>query len=198
MVDYLNNHNGGFFRFFNQQLQQQPQYQQYAQQYADQFTGQKPSSPSSDSNEDRYSPRDPQTDGANSRILNDPIDIDYVGSKVTSFPTRQQRPQKVIFQSDERVPDDQPQESNGNGHNSVYTTRGGKRLTFPSRSEKLSSAMIFPDRTGTGNLILSSDVSGHYKIIFANEEYGNRKSRKIKFQPDLQKSQTKMKFPDEE
>lgn len=184
LVYYLNNHNGGFFRFFNQQLQQPFQHQQFAQNYVNAFK----LSDHLNKNNHRFSA---VKQGINSRILNDPIDIEYVSTKVTN-PSFKQRPHKVIFQSGEQH-DEQPQESADNFYNSAFLTRGGKKLVFPNHQEIYPSkpTMIFPDRTGTGNLIINSDITGHYKIVFADEDLINRKSKKIKFQPD-----SRMKFPD--
>ncbi|XP_022189932.2 uncharacterized protein LOC111048365 [Nilaparvata lugens] len=54
-------------------------------------------------------------------------------------------------------------------------TRNGKTLTFPSKGNEVvkgGAHMIFPDRTGTGDLRLDVDEFGGYKTVhYASEDY---------------------------
>lgn len=222
LIDYLNNHNGGFFRFFNQQLLQQPQYAPQYQQLVQKYHQQRDERPSYSNEPTRSStsrthveaitPRYVTTaseKNSNSRILNDPIDIEYVGDKDFNTPTRQEQNQselklklqnKIVFQNVDQIVEPQIHENVRETFKTVRI-RQGRKFAFPGQYDKgFSYGMIFPDKTGTGNLILSSDVDGHYKILFRDDETTNRtrKLRKLRFQEDGHYSKRALKFPREE
>lgn len=213
LVNYLNNHNGGFFRFFNQQLYQQPQ---YVPQYLQLNDANKSIQPKQDTTTTatnskiykvktvNYQPNS----GFASRILNNPINIEELPTSTTPpyqnrYPKTddfvpgytRRRPKTVLFKEESAASTGATADSD----NFVFPVRTGKRFTFPDRSDKSvkstkSTGMIFPDRTGTGNLILSSDSQGNYKVTFAQENNLNRKG-KVRFLLD---NETIMKFPEDE
>lgn len=190
LVNYLNNHNGGFFRFFNQQLQHQPQYSAHLKKYLNETD--------KELRDLKLTPRLPKL-GFASRILNDPIDILEIGKygKIanTRLPVRNVDYNKVVSQY--QPPADLAYDNNE--QNSVFPTRKDKKISFPGRVTKSFTAnvMIFPDRTGTGNLILSEDPAVGLKISFVGEAPEKSKS-KVKFLYDNERYGKKMRFPVDE
>lgn len=196
LVNYLNNHNGGFFRFFNQQLYQQPQYTPQYLKLTNVNKVNKAIEPKQDSKiykvktiDYQYSPQYTKY-GFTSRILNNPLNIEEVPTAAPTLPVSIRYPKKISFR-DETVAENDFSSSN----NVISPTRTGKRFSFPERADKSvkSTGMIFPDRTGTGNLILSADSLGKYRIIFANEP--DIRKGKIKFLSDNDRV---MRFPEDE
>lgn len=64
-------------------------------------------------------------------------------------------------------------------------TRGGKGLKFPAASQ--SVPMVFPDRTGTGDLRLQLDEFGGYKTVY----YASTRDQTIK--PNIFRNQRELK-----
>lgn len=209
LVDYLNNHNGGFFRFFNQQLQYTPQYQQSLRKrnnndndHNGNNNKRKKLRKNKTYNDERSkkSITYPRKYGFAPRIMNNPVNIETIDdylSKITNTnqPTRDHK-NKFVFLSTENKPKDLLTHSSDN-YKLLFPTRSAKKISFPEKSGA-SNEMIFPDRTGTGNLILSDDSNGKYRIIFADEGKLNRRKNKIKFSTETKEQKLKTKFPQEE
>lgn len=174
LVDYLNNHNGGFFKFFGgvpqqpYQPDQQPYYPPYPQHYPQNDYGY-PSRPykkrpypyrtGPNYQDSAYSPDDPYsaynyagaTQFYQERIQNHPYPILSVqghDSPLTYQPSAYHNPQQT---SDKLVFPD--------------SNRSGKSLTFPTDHRQQSShsyGNFFPDRTGTGKLLLDNQGVHYY------------------------------------
>lgn len=189
LVNYLNNHNGGFFRFFNhQQLLHQPQYAPQYQQFLQKTYDQRNSSEirSGSTNRNQLVSRFHKNKGFTSRILNDPIDIleiahtDDAGITLSNVPPkygiRDDYKKKIIFRPASHhqwIITDKEQDFKA-AQSSRIDSRKGKKFSFPEQSISSSSdsgnVMIFPDRTGTGNLILKDGFNDDYKIVFVDEQ----------------------------
>lgn len=200
LINYLNNHNGGFFRFFNQQLPQ------YAPQYAP-VRGQPPYPPQSPFNPQRpfnhnpnypanYAPGYPSNYAPNNyvppqqhfgyktrsdragnqqspRILSGSASQYYDVPSVQDLPLNSYRPPMTFPEDDQH------------GANSVVP------FTFPTNHRDRQAKrvkMIFPDRTGTGGLRADVDQYGNYKgvyyadgaIKFVDEGDDNKRPSKIR------------------
>lgn len=192
LVNYLNNHNGGFFKFFNRQLQHQPNYSPYFNKYLNDTD--------KELRDLKLTPRLPKV-GFASRILNDPIDIVEIGhyGKIanTRLPIHDVDYDKAVLTQHHQPQSDLAYDNNE--QNSVYSTRKAKKISFPGKMTKSFTAnvMIFPDRTGTGNLILSEDPAVGLKISFVGEPSEKGKP-KVKFLYDSERHSKKMRFPEDE
>lgn len=195
LVNYLNNHNGGFFRFFNRQLRRQPHYPPHVHKRLN-ATDEEVRGGGGDLH---FSPRLRKL-GFAARILNDPIEIEDIGQyygKIANI--RQQIRDPPQYQSPAADP-----VVDGNEQNSALPARKAKKIAFPGRPAKsafvTANVMIFPDRTGTGNLVLSGDPSVGLKISFADDDTAPEtgKTSKVKFLYDRQRYPKKMRFPEDE
>lgn len=199
LIHYLNNHNGGFFRFFNQQLYQQPQYvPHYLKLQNDKkFSDSKYDNKIHSVNTINYQPVSPKQSkyGFSSRILNDPIRIEQIESKITnngeSKITNNRKAKRITF-------NEEPGQHNDlySSNNFLIPSRAGRKFVFPREENSFSKiSSFFPDRTGTGNLILTADKDGKFKVMFASELDNNRKSKAIRFLSD---NRRQMRFPQDE
>lgn len=185
LVNYLNNHNGGFFQFFNNHPHHQPHYHDYPDHTNDE-RGFKHSYRRS-----RY--------GFASRILNNAADHDdtYYFDRTPSSNL------PISSENYGRPTPASPQfygESDDASYNPLYPSRNGKKFSFPGQVRESQSfsanVMIFPDRTGTGNLVLSGDPSGGLKISYGPAADSlARDSSKVKFSNNRKRYVKTMQFP---
>ncbi|XP_054272757.1 calcium-binding protein P-like [Macrosteles quadrilineatus] len=265
LVDYLNNHNGGFFRFFNQQLQQYaPQYQQYYPQGPPPYPGQgvPPPYPPQGAYPPQgpyplqrpYPPQRPPPPYAQGAFPPQRPSSQYPQRPLRPYPSYpspglpqqyssqhqkyqsriQNKPENILeynYYTSNPVDEDanrqafaafQNQDSGKNKSKLVFpdqgaqstrlqSTRTGKTLLFPvddSRDQLVSNrlpaerpiSMIFPDRTGTGDLRLDVDEFGNYKTVYYESlqhfDNSNRGSRQVAFpSKTMQFPKKTMQFP---
>ncbi|BES93832.1 Hypothetical protein NTJ_06641 [Nesidiocoris tenuis] len=214
LVDYLNNHNGGFFRFFSGPPQQgyQPEYPQPAypsqgyQPYPDQ--GYEPDYPQQGYGQ--YPPR-PHKKRPYSYDLNqkpyyqdsayrpdDPYSAyNYAGANNFYQERIQNRPYPVLSIKGHESPvayqpsnyHYQGSQQVSNSDKLVFPGRTGKSVVFPQNDRKTynSNKDFFPDRTGTGKLLLDS-FGVHYSNNGPPDLVNFRDQRSVKFP-------STMKFP---
>lgn len=191
LINYLNNHNGGFFRFFNQQLPQyapqyvpfqrpgheQPSYQQppYQQPPYQRPPYQQPlyqQPPYQQQYASQYT-RPQQHFGGGYKARADRGGLDnYVdqrprilsgsASQFYDVPSVHDLPLDVTGSSTMIFPSDD--------HGSGAGSGSALKFTFPSDNGGNRQAkrvkMIFPDRTGTGGLRADLDKYGNYKGVY--------------------------------
>lgn len=162
LVNYLNNYNGGFFRYFNGNPRPHPSLQQqYYQGYPQRYYPQKRILTNSITN--KYPYRFPYEHDSGNRLSNGikfPAD-DVVSNSIDSgFYTKQ------AYKSTKTLTF--PDGTSGDGR--YYKNfRGAKTLSFPDahydrgldfqmvRPSHVASPYIFPTRTGTGELLLDTE-----------------------------------------
>ncbi|KAI5726714.1 hypothetical protein M8J76_007382 [Diaphorina citri] len=230
LVDYLNNHNGGFFRFFNQQLPHIPQYAPFYQNnYQSNLQGSFGNQQNGFYNKQPYRKFKKFTklyDTENSKKLPSQYadkNQNYEYYKEPRILYGKETNNKVTF--DTLPPYDFSSGSEGNFHSVASTDisphRGGKKLKFqelegpevshtntnhmffPSESQnshtfifpseeyggqfqqsfnyRRPKAMTFPDKTGTGTLILDVDKYGNYVVRKDREEPLLESVNKVRF-----------------
>lgn len=221
LVDYLNNHNGGFFRFFNgqnlqdpqqqQQQQQDPQQQQQSQQQQlnigqlTQLLGRPPNyfnyrRPINNRYHNRYGYYDPYygrqngndsfaSNDTQARIQNKP----NIQAEQTNFPNRHPdggwifpgNSPEAIFYGLNTIPDDSkrlifPEDTGRKPKVLLFPEQVQQNLYYPMPLPYYDhSKMIFPDRTGTGNLKFDSDkLTNSYNYNnYQNNNYYSRPAR---------------------
>lgn len=170
LVNYLNNHNGGFFRFFNHQPHHQPHNSYGFLDNANHDRGFKYSSAS------KY--------GFASRILNNAADHEDTSyyDKITNPLVSNEDYSRLPISSENYAQFYGPSDDANN--NPLYPSRNGKKLSFPGQVRESQSfstnVMIFPGRTGTGNLILRGGSSGDLKISYTADSSA-RDNSKVRF-----------------
>lgn len=173
LVNYLNNHNGGFFRFFNHQPHHQPNNLYDHLDYTNDDRSFKYSSQAS-----RY--------GFASRILNNADDHED-----SSYYDKITNPNLPVSNEDySRLPISSENyaqfygTSDDSNYNPLYPSRHGKKFSFPGQASESQSfstnVRIFSDRTGNGNLVLSGDPSEGLKISYTADSLARHNS-KVKF-----------------
>lgn len=175
LINYLNNHNGGFFRFFNQQLPQ----------YAPQYAGYK-------GRADKYKESPRILSGSPSQYYDVPSAYDL------PLQTGPQRP--TVFPLDHQDyygGNYYGGGAAGAGANNVATYSDVGNFKFPSNHRRgksttpNNSKMVFPpDRTGTGGLRADLDQYGNYKGVYYDGET-------VKFADQDHNGSNKMKFPED-
>ncbi|XP_001950236.1 protein pygopus [Acyrthosiphon pisum] len=190
LINYLNNHNGGFFRFFNQQLPQYaPQYAPYQRPpypqqppYPEQPPypqrppySQRPPYPDQQQNYAPQYPRPQQNfgygyksrvdDQQNPRILSGSPGQYYDVPSVNDLQLDGPRPAPMKFPS---------AIDHGGASNTVsqftfpsdHNSGGGGGSVGGGNRQAKRVKMIFPDRTGTGGLRADVDKYGNYKGVY--------------------------------
>ncbi|XP_050532021.1 uncharacterized protein LOC126900387 [Daktulosphaira vitifoliae] len=168
LINYLNNHNGGFFRFFNQQLPQ----------YAPQYGGYK-------GRADKEIPR--ILSGSPSQYYDIPSAYDL------PLQTTPQKP--TVFPLDHHNYYGGNYYDGNYNHVAAASYNDLTNFKFPSNHRRgkniAPNKMVFPpDRTGTGGLRADLDQYGNYKgVYYAGET--------VKFDDKDQTYLNKMKFPED-
>lgn len=191
LINYLNNHNGGFFRFFNQQLPQyvpgqyqRPPFQgqgQYAPpfqgqgQYAPQFQGQglqqlqQYFGGAYKARSDLLTDEDHQKPRILSGSPSQYYDVPSVQDLLLDVPPR--RPTMTFPSDDHLYHQHQPDDHSGSA-NSVAPFafpsdhRGGAAGHGDGNRHGKKIKMVFPDRKGTGGLRADVDKYGNYKGVY--------------------------------
>lgn len=233
LVDYLNNHNGGFFRFFNQQLPHIPQYAPYYQNNYQNFQG-------NYGGQNGFYNKQPYRKFKKFTKLYDTVNSKKYPQQYAEKNQRYYNEPRILYgkESDNKItfdtlPEDnnfnfRPQDNTENFQPEVNQGhRGGKKLKFrdefenpeivgpavsqsntyqtffPSESQNIHTfsfpreqhesqyqhpfnyrkpkGMSFPDKTGTGHLVLEVDKYGNYVVRKDREEPLLESPHKVRF-----------------